>query len=363
MFGTYLRRELVNRRKQTVIIAIGMALAIALVIVVNAVAAGVGAAQAQVLRSVYGVGTDITISTPATAGGAVAVPGTRGPRFDFGAGAGTDSGGSRTIHESRLSVGRTATTMSSATLASAKQVKNVTAAAGILALTNTTFDGTLPDFAARGNGGKGAANPPSGGADGSGGSSFTTSSFSVLGLDPAGAAIGPLSAAKNVAGRSFTSADAGKDVVLLDTGYAKTASLAVGDTTTIGATSFTVIGLVAPTGSDAETAANAYIPLDTAQALSGESGKVSSVYVQAASSGAIPQVKADLQQALPAQTISTQADLAATVSGSLGTAAELIGNLGTVLSLVVLAAAFLIAILFTIAGVTRRTREFGTLKA
>jgi ABC-type antimicrobial peptide transport system permease subunit len=33
------------------------------------------------------------------------------------------------------------------------------------------------------------------------------------------------------------------------------------------------------------------------------------------------------------------------------------------LSLIVLAAAFLIAILFTISGVTRRTREFGTLKA
>ena len=64
MFGTYLRRELVNRRKQTIIIAVGMALAIALVIIVNSVSAGVKHAQASVLQSVYGVGTDITVTQP-----------------------------------------------------------------------------------------------------------------------------------------------------------------------------------------------------------------------------------------------------------------------------------------------------------
>ena len=62
MFGTYLVRELTNRRKQTIIIALGMALAIALVIVVNAVSAGVKDAQASVLESIYGVGTDVTVS-------------------------------------------------------------------------------------------------------------------------------------------------------------------------------------------------------------------------------------------------------------------------------------------------------------
>jgi putative ABC transport system permease protein len=41
MFGTYLYRELSNRRKQTTIIAAGMALAIALVMIVSGVTAGV----------------------------------------------------------------------------------------------------------------------------------------------------------------------------------------------------------------------------------------------------------------------------------------------------------------------------------
>ncbi len=71
VFGTYLRRELVNRRRQTLIVAIGMALAIALVLVVNAVAGGVKTAQAVALQSVYGVGTDITVTKAATTATAV----------------------------------------------------------------------------------------------------------------------------------------------------------------------------------------------------------------------------------------------------------------------------------------------------
>jgi ABC-type antimicrobial peptide transport system permease subunit len=132
---------------------------------------------------------------------------------------------------------------------------------------------------------------------------------------------------------------------------------------TIGAKSFTVVGIVKPTGSDSQTASNAYIPLDVAQSLSGETGKVTSIFVTAKSASDVGTLKTALQKALPKATVSTQADLASSVSGSLGTASELVANLGTWLSLIVLAAAFLIAILFTVSGVTRRTREFGTLKA
>ena len=52
MYGTYLRRELVGRKKQTIIVAAGLAIAIALVIIVNSLAAGVRDAQAQALESV-----------------------------------------------------------------------------------------------------------------------------------------------------------------------------------------------------------------------------------------------------------------------------------------------------------------------
>ncbi len=78
MYWTYLRRELVGRKKQTIIVAAGLAIAIALVIIVNSLAAGVRDAQAQALESVYGVGTDLTVT------GAATEPGQGGgPRFEF----------------------------------------------------------------------------------------------------------------------------------------------------------------------------------------------------------------------------------------------------------------------------------------
>ncbi|WP_285042688.1 ABC transporter permease [Plantibacter sp. LMC-P-059a] len=368
MFGTYLRRELVGRRKQTVIIAIGMALAIALVIIVNSVAAGVKTAQASVLESVYGVGTDITVSQAAEA---PAEGGGPGQTFDFGSGDGSTSDGTTTVDQSRLEAARGTSTFDETALGTITDVANVEAAAATLSLTNTTFTGELPDFSqAQGSdgtagvpGGATGGTPPQGGPDGAGGSSFGVDSFTVLGLDPSGDAVGPLSAVTLSDGRSLAADDAGTDVAVLDASYATEAGIATGDTIDLAGTTFSVVGTVTASGADATTASNVYIPLDVAQTLAGLDGQVSDVYVQAASSTDIAQVQTDIEAALPDATVSTQEDLASTVSGSLASASTLVSNLGTWLSLIVLAAAFLIAILFTISGVTRRTREFGTLKA
>ena len=188
-------------------------------------------------------------------------------------------------------------------------------------------------------------------------------SFTVLGIDPGGAAVGPLSAVELADGRGLEASDAGQAVAVLDASYATSAELAVGDTIDVGGTEFEVVGMVTSTSADAATASNVYIPLDLAQSIAGLDGQVSDLYVQATSSDQIAAVQADIEEALPDATVSTQADLAASVSGSLATASSLIANLGLWLSVAVLVAAFLIAILFTIQGVTRRTREFGTLKA
>ena len=365
MFSTYLRRELAGRRKQTAIVAIGMALAIALVIIVNAVSAGVQSAQATVLESVYGVGTDITVSQDAgapTAGEA----GTGGPqRFDFGSDEGATADGSTSVSQSRLEVARGTATFDASALASVTGVANVSAAAATLSLNNTTFTGELPDMTAGtpGTMPESGGTPPTGGADGAGGSAFSVDSVTVLGLDPADDAVGPLSAVTLTGGRTLSTTDAGTNVAVLDSGYASTASLAVGDTIALAGTDAQVVGLVTAGTADAATAANVYIPLDTAQALSGLTRQISDIYVQADSSTAISQVQGDIEAALPDATVNTQSDLASSVSGSLSGAADLVKNLGLWLSLIVLAAAFLIATLFTISGVTRRTREFGTLKA
>jgi putative ABC transport system permease protein len=364
MFRTYLVRELTNRRKQTIIIAIGMALAIALVIVVNAVSAGVKDAQASVLESIYGVGTDITVTGTATPPEEGEEGGMGGPQFDFGADEGTTTDGTTSLNQSRLTAGFGTPTIEASTLDTVVAIDNVEAATATLSLTNSTFSGELPDFSQmQSTDGTEGTTPPMGGADGAGGSSFDINSFTVEGIPVEGAAVGPLTSVSLTDGRTFTADDAGTNVVILDSTYATTEALAVGDTLDIGGSEFEVIGIVASTSSDAATASNTYIPLDVAQTLSGLDDQVSSIYVQAASSDAITQVQTDLEDALPDATVSTQADLASSVSGSLSTASSLIASLGTWLSVIVLAAAFLIAILFTISGVTRRTREFGTLKA
>ena len=61
--------------------------------------------------------------------------------------------------------------------------------------------------------------------------------------------------------------------------------------------------------------------------------------------------------------MTTSADLASEVTGSLSSASSLANNLGKWLALAVLIAAFLLASLLTMAAVSRRVREFGTLKA
>ena len=118
-------------------------------------------------------------------------------------------------------------------------------------------------------------------------------------------------------GRGLDADDAGEYVAVLDATYAATADLAVGDTIDVGGTDMEIVGIVASTSSEADTAANVYIPLDVAQALAGVGDVVSTVYVQADSADAIAAVQAAIQEALPDATVSSQSDLASTVSGSL----------------------------------------------
>ena len=68
MYFRYLGRELRRRSRAAALVAIGLALGVGLVITVTSYAAGVKAAQGQVLSSLYGVGTDLTVTKAVTAG-------------------------------------------------------------------------------------------------------------------------------------------------------------------------------------------------------------------------------------------------------------------------------------------------------
>ena len=365
MYGTYLRRELAGRKKQTWIVAIGLAIAIALVIMVNALTAGVRDAQAQALESVYGVGTDLTVT------GAAAEPGEGGgQRFDFGSEDGTTDGDTTTLSRSTLMTDVMRGTLESSVLDTVTSTEGVTAASAALSLTNSTFSGELPSggFGAQDGTTDGTAPtegqaPPQSGTGGTGGGSFGVDSFTVLGIDPAVTSVGPLASVEISDGRALDTDDAGRLVALVDATYATTNEIAVGDTIDVAGSDVEVVGVVASTSDSADTAANVYLPLDTAQELSGAGDVISTVYVQAESASSIDAVQAALAGELPDATITSQSELASTVSGSLSSATSLITNLGTWLSIIVLAVAVLLSVLLTLSGVSRRTREFGTLKA
>jgi ABC-type antimicrobial peptide transport system permease subunit len=156
-------------------------------------------------------------------------------------------------------------------------------------------------------------------------------------------------------------------VALVDSNYATQNNLATGSTVTIAKKSFKVVGIVSePSGSNGS---DVYIPLARAQALAtGTNGKamtsdVNTIYVAAASSSDIGGVQKAISANLPGSTVTTQSSLASQVTGSLSSAASLANNLGKWLAIAVLIAAFGLAALLTMAAVSRRVREFGTLKA
>jgi ABC-type lipoprotein release transport system permease subunit len=362
MFFTYLRRELRRRRKAALVVASGLALGIALVIVVNSVSSGMGKAQDKVLQSLYGLGTDMTVTKAATP----TASGSQQPRFQFDANNNDDS---KTQSSDRVMV-QGFTTLASTTVTKVAGQKGVSDAVGGLSLNVVKVDGQFTRGQFQQNQGSGTAGgggnrgggtgAPQGEVTG-GGANFNINSYSVYGTDVTKPALGPLTSSKITSGRTFTTAEANSKVVVADSAYAKEKKLKVGSTVTIKSVKYKVIGIATATSGDA--AANLYIPLTQAQTLSGDKNKVTTIYVKATDSKQISAVKKTITSNVSGTTVTTSADLADTVSGSLSTASSLATSVGKWLSIAVLIAAFLVAGLLTSSAVSRRVREFGTLKA
>jgi putative ABC transport system permease protein len=346
-FFRYLGRELGRRARQAAFIAIGLALGIGLVITVSAAAAGVKNAQASVLHSLYGVGTDITVTESPTAGSGIpaqhsnleiqGAPG-QAPKVCIN---GKCKTGAQTIDQ-LFPAGQGLVRYSD--VAKIARLAGVKAAAGGLALSDTLI--TLSST---------SLSPPN--------------NFSVQGVDLAADNLGPLSSATLSAGRDFTKADANSYVALVDAAYATAHDLKVGSDVTVAKHSFKVIGIV--TQAEASDPPQVYIPLALAQKLgtqgpgggSSLKGDIDTIYVTTASSTDISAVSKEIKALLPGATVTTASSLASEINGSLGTTARLIDDLGKWLSVLVLIAAFAVAGLLTMAAVSRRAREFGTLKA
>ncbi|MFI6691965.1 ABC transporter permease [Streptomyces sp. NPDC050433] len=362
MFFTYLRRELRRRRKAALVVASGLALGIALVIVVNSVSSGMGKAQEKVLESLYGLGTDMTVTKaapPPPEGGRA------GPRFRFDAEDGDEEQSSDIVMPQGFE------TLASSTVGKVADQSGVATAVGGLSLTVVKVDGEFKpgEFKARedsaatgggGGGGGGGIGGPQGEVRG-GGADFDVNSYTVYGTDTAHQDLGPLTSSKITDGRTFKAGETDAKVAVVDAAYAKEKKYKVGSEVTIKGTKFEIVGIATADSGDA--AANLYIPLKRAQTLSDSKDKVTTVYVKADDSQQIDAVKSAIQKNISGTTVTTSADLADTVSGSLSTASDLATNVGKWLSIAVLVAAFVVAGLLTMSAVTRRVQEFGTLKA
>ncbi|MFF5958875.1 ABC transporter permease [Streptomyces luteogriseus] len=360
MFFTYLRRELRRRRKAALVVASGLALGIALVIVVTSVSAGMGRAQDKVLRSLYGLGTDMTVTKSAAPAGSSS----ERPRFRFDA-QDDDSGGEQS--SDRVMV-QGFQTLAGTTVGEVDAQSGVADAVGGLSLQVVKVSGAFTrgrfeqgESGGGQGGGRGGAQPsPQGRVEG-GGADFDVNSYSVYGTDVTKPTLGPLTSSKITSGRAFTTGETNAEVAVADAAYAKEKKLKAGSTVTVKGTKFKVVGIATADSGDA--AADLYIPLKRAQTLADVKDKVTTIYVKATDSQRIDSVKSEIGKNIPGTTVTTSADLADTVSGSLATASSLAASVGTWLSVVVLVAAFLVAGLLTSSAVSRRVREFGTLKA
>ncbi|MEV0494251.1 ABC transporter permease [Streptomyces atratus] len=360
MFFTYLRRELRRRRKAALVVASGLALGIALVIIVSSVSSGMSKAQDKVLESLYGLGTDMTVTKAAAAPGSSS----QRPRFEF------DAKGDDTKQSSDRVMVQGFQTLSSTTVDQVGKQNGVADAVGGLSLNVLKVDGRFKrgEFKQNGNAGAtdqrgpggGGATQPQGEVQG-GGASFDVNSYTVYGTDVTKQDLGPLTSSKITKGRTFKATETDAEVAVVDASYAKQKKLAVGRTVTVSGTTYKIVGV--STADSGDAAANLYIPLKQAQTLADARNKVTTVYVKAADSQQIDSVKSAIQKNISGTTVTTSADLADTVSGSLSTASDLATSVGKWLSIAVLAAAFLVAGLLTSSAVSRRVREFGTLKA
>jgi putative ABC transport system permease protein len=343
-FFTYLGRELRRRLRQAVFIALGLAVGVGLVITVTAASAGVKNAQGDALNGLYGIGTDVTVTGPAPS---APTPGSGTIRSGIEM---TPNGAQICVNNKCHSLkngytidtlGSTSSPISETSVQKIAKLRDVTAVAGGLILTDnrTTISQTQ----------------------------LGPTSFTVDGTDLSQPKLGPLSNAALTSGRTFTQADNSRNVAVVDKNYATANGLKTGGTITVAGVKFTIIGIVTqPQGSNPP---DVYIPLGRAQALGKAgptgnlSGDVNTIYVTAASAADIAAVSNEIAKLLPKATITTPSSLASEITGSLTSTAKLANDLGKWLSVLVLIAAFVVAVLLTMAAVSRRVSEFGTLKS
>ncbi len=364
---SYMLSELRRRRGRTILTALGLAVGVALVVTVNAVSSGLDDAQQKILAPLTGIGTDMSVTRPLTVSpdgqggfGDLTPAEQQRLRRQAGPGPGLDLRDREPGTEIDVDTfsATSQLTFSSARTAKVASIDGVERAAGSLTLSANHITGTVPEIdITQAPGGPGGGPPPTG-AFGDG--SITFDARSVTGVDESESDIAPVTPSQIVTGAYFSLRGAPRQAIV-SSAYAGTENIAVGDTISLGGKSFTVIGIASsPIGG---TASDIYVKLATLQRIADFTNQISAIQVRAASADDVSAVASRISASFAGAQVTTAADLAARVGGSLKDTRDLSSTLGRVLAIVGLVAAVLIASLLTLASVSKRVRELGTLKA
>ncbi len=354
-YVSYMFSELRRRKGRTVLTALGLALGIGVVVTVGALSTGLDRAQAKVLAPLTGIGTDLSVTRPIKFGnngpaGLSATERQQLQKENGGARFGLRGLGKPGSHFSRDDfVSASQLSFSQSEVAKIRALDGVKSASGSLTLTSLHIEGTVPT---QSGGGRFQAPGPGGPPN-----SINATPRTITGIDRSRPSIAPLTPGQITSGRYLKA----KDEAVLNLAYAQRNNIKLGDTIKVSGKTFKVVGFAQmPLGGQAS---DIYVDLATLQKLSNRVGRVNTIQVRATSSKKVTAVAAAIKRSFSGASVTTAKDLADRVSGSLVDAKNLTSKLGLALEIVGLAAAFLIACLLTLASVTKRVRELGTLKA
>lgn len=362
-YVTYMLAELRRRSGRTILTALGLAIGVGLVVAVNALSTGLDRAQAEVLEPLTGVGTDMSVSRPidfsdSGPGGFLSLSEDERRRLQEENGGGrfglTDLGepGSRFSRDTFVSTAQLS--FAASEVEQIRELEGVSVAAGGLTLNSIHIEGTVPEESQAGGGFGAPVAPGAGGL-----ANIDASSISVAGVDQRNEELGAITPGQVTSGRYFRAGDARE--AILDESYASREGIVLGETVELGGKELTVVGIAeTPLGGQSS---DVYLKLTQLQELADRAGRVNTVYVRAESADVVGALAQSIETTLDGASVTTAEDLADRVSGTLVDAKNLTGSLGTALMIVGLLSAFLIASLLTLASVTKRVRELGTLKA
>jgi ABC-type antimicrobial peptide transport system permease subunit len=192
------------------------------------------------------------------------------------------------------------------------------------------------------------------------GGDISIATATIAGIEAGRRDLGLITPAQVTQGR-FLKPNAGSREAVLAESYAARRKLTPGRTFTLDGKRIHVVGLARPPVGG--QAADIYLDLPVLQRLADREQRVNLLLVRAKSAADVTTLARKVERFAPGIVASSSADLAQTVDGSVVGAGKLSDRLGLLLAIVALSAAVVVAALLVLAGVAKRTRELGSLRA